>query len=635
MNEYNKEWEYRISQSETLRHRIRELDIAAPKNRAITLPRDTAAQIEIAVNTIRHENNQMQIRINKSEALTEASDITNPPYDHISIDCGSTSNSTTRDGRSWTAENTKLLSDNHQSVAATPLTPSTPETPYTSARLSYSQFNYSFPVTAGPKFLRLFFYSTTYPNFDTLKAKFSVKAGKFTLLQDFNASLNAEAGNDPGNQDILFREYCINVEDGDEKLNITFTPSTNRSYALINGIEIVSMPPYLYYTNISKVDTEWPQVVEGPPYSILNNSALETMYRLNVGEREISPSLDTGMLRRWNVDDDYLTSQSGPSVDYGRTTNLRFTLLTPNYTAPDEVYRTLRTMGTNGSTNMMSNLSWQLPVDSGFTYLLRLYFCELNPLIVRAGDLRFNIFIADQLATDWADVLVWTNNQKGVPVVKNYVVLFYPLNHKKPNLILKLNPYSETSRFKNAQLNAIELLKINNSNGSLAGPDPDSPPQTSVVSSPTSNSKSGNTTITLVAIAGAVSGALLLSFILAFFLIKRRNNVAVHKGSKQKDGTSRGSGSSLLPTNLCRHFSIEEIIAATNNFDELFVVGVGGFGNVYKGYVDDGSTRVAIKRLKRGSRQGMHEFLNEIEMLSQLRHLHLVSLIGSATRSMR
>ncbi|KAL2319333.1 hypothetical protein Fmac_028302 [Flemingia macrophylla] len=43
-----REWEYRISQSETLRHRLRELDIAAPKKRAIHLPRHTPAQIEIA-----------------------------------------------------------------------------------------------------------------------------------------------------------------------------------------------------------------------------------------------------------------------------------------------------------------------------------------------------------------------------------------------------------------------------------------------------------------------------------------------------------------------------------------------------------------------------------------------------------
>ncbi|XWS30894.1 hypothetical protein CRYUN_Cryun23aG0030400 [Craigia yunnanensis] len=53
-----------------------------------------------------------------------------------------------------------------------------------------------------------------------------------------------------------------------------------------------------------------------------------------------------------------------------------------------------------------------------------------------------------------------------------------------------------------------------------------------------------------------------------------------------------------------------------------------GFGHVYKGCIDGGSTTVAIKRLYSSSRQGTREFQTELELLSKLRHINLVSLIG-------
>ncbi|TQD92122.1 hypothetical protein C1H46_022279 [Malus baccata] len=85
---------------------------------------------------------------------------------------------------------------------------------------------------------------------------------------------------------------------------------------------------------------------------------------------------------------------------------------------------------------------------------------------------------------------------------------------------------------------------------------------------------------------------------------------------------------SPLPPYMCRYFPLAEIKAATQNFNDTFVIGVGGFGNVYKGCIDGGVTSVATKRLRPESSQGAREFKTEIELLSQLCHCHLVSLIG-------
>ncbi|XP_058206117.1 receptor-like kinase LIP2 [Rhododendron vialii] len=81
----------------------------------------------------------------------------------------------------------------------------------------------------------------------------------------------------------------------------------------------------------------------------------------------------------------------------------------------------------------------------------------------------------------------------------------------------------------------------------------------------------------------------------------------------------------------CRLFSLDEVLTATNNFDDALVIGNGGFGKVYRGLInnDNNCTEiVALKRLNAESKQGAGEFWTEIKMLSKLRHNNLVSLIG-------
>ncbi|KAJ0677342.1 putative protein kinase RLK-Pelle-CrRLK1L-1 family [Helianthus annuus] len=89
------------------------------------------------------------------------------------------------------------------------------------------------------------------------------------------------------------------------------------------------------------------------------------------------------------------------------------------------------------------------------------------------------------------------------------------------------------------------------------------------------------------------------------------------------------SSSSEL-SQLCRQFTFSEIQLATQNLDESLVMGRGEFGKVYKGTITSGTNiyTVAIKRLDSNSNQGASEFWAEVNMLSNLRHCHLVSLIG-------
>jgi len=77
-----------------------------------------------------------------------------------------------------------------------------------------------------------------------------------------------------------------------------------------------------------------------------------------------------------------------------------------------------------------------------------------------------------------------------------------------------------------------------------------------------------------------------------------------------------------------KRFSFQELAHATNNFNEEEKLGQGGFGGVYRGFLRDSNSFVAVKRVSKGSKQGIKEYASEVKIISRLRHKNLVQLIG-------
>ncbi|XP_057764081.1 L-type lectin-domain containing receptor kinase IX.1-like [Salvia miltiorrhiza] len=75
-----------------------------------------------------------------------------------------------------------------------------------------------------------------------------------------------------------------------------------------------------------------------------------------------------------------------------------------------------------------------------------------------------------------------------------------------------------------------------------------------------------------------------------------------------------------------KKFPYDELVLATRDFTEK--LGQGGFGNVYKGFLKATNTFIAVKKITEGSQQGREEYKAEVKIISQLRHMNLVELIG-------
>ncbi|CAI9756534.1 unnamed protein product [Fraxinus pennsylvanica] len=138
----------------------------------------------------------------------------------------------------------------------------------------------------------------------------------------------------------------------------------------------------------------------------------------------------------------------------------------------------------------------------------------------------------------------------------------------------------------------------------------------------------------LIIIVMVIIGLITISIVMYFswkFMTKPRGNTITseHGDVRPSDSVdvSREDDISNASIEELPLFKFEMLANATDNFHDANKLGKGGFGPVYKGQLANGR-EIAIKRLSRASTQGMKEFMNEVTLISKLKHRNLVTLLG-------
>ena len=115
-----------------------------------------------------------------------------------------------------------------------------------------------------------------------------------------------------------------------------------------------------------------------------------------------------------------------------------------------------------------------------------------------------------------------------------------------------------------------------------------------------------------------------------YFVIKKRRLV------KLKEKYFRRNGGLILRQQLSSEegssetfkiFTAKELKKATSYYDESKIIGKGGYGTVYKGFLPNNRI-VAIKKPKTVDENQIEQFINEVVVLSQINHRNVVKLLG-------
>lgn len=556
------------------------------------------------------------------------------PPDLYLIDCGSPRPTILDDGRKFQSDHyfSSLLSTEEDEFASVDSVHAENTLPHLSAlpllqtaRIFPDESAYSFSISSpGFHWVRLYFYPVPHPSYDLRKAIFTVFANGIVLFRGFIPKEDKSQ--------VVLKEYLINTTYApSNKLSLKFTPAKD-SFSFVNAIEVVSVPSSLIFDTGSSIPS-------ARDFSGLSHCNFEVVYRLNVGGTFISPFNDT-LSRIWQPDTAFMAFPQGARKlqfplgdikypDQGAT----------QYIAPNAVYASALSMVDSQVNQQNFNLTWQMSVDSSFSYLVRLHFCDI--VSQSLNELYFDVYINDMMGISGLDLSSLTGSL-ATAYYRDFVVDSSAIINGL--IMVQVGPSTKVdSSLRSAILNGLEVLKMSNSVGSL-----DSSSRLNPVMGP------GTLKTKLFGVFLLLMGIIAMAFLVMTLVWLRNKQEAEWKNGKSFSSwltlnaskvrllSSRSSyRSSFLSstksrtgytisfanTGFGRFFTFKEIRDATQNFNEKAVIGVGGFGKVYLGTLEDGS-KIAIKRGNTKSQQGINEFQTEIQMLSRVRHKHLVSLIG-------
>lgn len=125
---------------------------------------------------------------------------------------------------------------------------------------------------------------------------------------------------------------------------------------------------------------------------------------------------------------------------------------------------------------------------------------------------------------------------------------------------------------------------------------------------------------TLVIVLPFATAGFIIALLVVVFMVMRRwsRYAELHEDWEVEFGPHR--------------FSYKDLFHATKGFGSRQLLGIGGFGRVYRGVLLESNLEIAVKRVSHDSKQGMKEFIAEIVSMGRLRHKNLVQLLGYCRR---